>query len=164
MLLLLILLSILSLWVVWKFFTSWVWWLLGILIVINLFSWITGLFNPLVGLMNNNLWIGLLVLALAVAFTINVTPPLFGKPTLLKQWQARTHRKHWEKFYGFSLMNLTDFNRAKKADHHLNDWFLVWKILLTLCWHSRSKSFRTSPLQSKNRKIKNRLKWRFNPN
>lgn len=94
MLLLLILLSILSLWVVWKFFTSWVWWLLGILIVINLFSWIAGLFNPLVGLMNNNLWIGLLVLALAVAFTINVTPPLFGKPNLLKQWQARTHRKH----------------------------------------------------------------------
>lgn len=83
MLLLLILLSILSLWMVWKFFTSWVWWLLGILIVINLFSWIAGLFNPLVGLMNDNLWIGLSILALAVAFTINVTPYyLANRPSL----------------------------------------------------------------------------------
>ncbi|MCT2883649.1 hypothetical protein EFT40_01040 [Lentilactobacillus parabuchneri] len=82
-----ILLSLLLIFITYKFFTSWVWWILGIMILINIFTW----WDKLIDFLFGNLVTGLGILLFLILVIINEIPACFHHPTYLQRFRARNN-------------------------------------------------------------------------
>ncbi|MCT2899347.1 hypothetical protein EFM54_10210 [Lentilactobacillus buchneri] len=82
-----ILLSLLLIFITYKFFTSWVWWILGIMILINIFTW----WDKLIDFLFGNLVTGLGIVFFLILVIINEIPACFHHPTYLQRFRARNN-------------------------------------------------------------------------
>lgn len=82
-----ILLSLLLIFITYKFFTSWAWWILGIMILINIFTW----WDKLIDFLFGNLVTGLGILLFLILVIINEIPACFHHPTYLQRFRARNN-------------------------------------------------------------------------
>ncbi|ORN02871.1 hypothetical protein [Lentilactobacillus parabuchneri] len=82
-----VLLLILGIACIWMFFTRWVWWILGITILINIFTW----WDKLIDFLFGNLVTGLGILLFLILVIINEIPACFHHPTYLQRFRARNN-------------------------------------------------------------------------